>query len=147
MSKTCASNSNVDRVRAPYFRELVAGFTERSLYLQLLCGFNAQYNFFGHVTSWNHFSRYAFPPTSTISNWPPSCRQHRSRRVAFLSMQQLQHTHLGAMSQVVMDLLSSLTNCLFCFPGSPQLKINSRSFKMQHLLGEVSRLSTVGPQQ
>ena len=53
-------------------------------------------------------------------------------------LQQRQHTSLGAMSQVMMDLLYSLTNCMFCFPGSPQLKINNRSFKMQHLLGEVS---------
>ncbi|KAL9637436.1 MAG: hypothetical protein Q9164_002187 [Protoblastenia rupestris] len=40
------------------------------------------------------------------------------------------------MSQIILDLLSSFTNCLFCFPGSPQLKINNRSFKLQHLLGE-----------
>lgn len=37
-----------------------------------------------------------------------------------------------------MDLFHTLTSCLFCFPGSPQLKINNRSFKMLHLLGEVS---------
>lgn len=65
------------------------------------------------------------------------CRQDCGRRAS--SMQQQQHTHLGAMSQMIMDLLSSLTNCFFCFPGSPQLKINNRSFKMQHLLGEVGR--------
>jgi len=53
-------------------------------------------------------------------------------------LRQEQHTLLGTMSQVLMDLLYSLTNCMFCFPGSPQLKINNRSFKMQHLLGEVS---------
>ncbi|KAL8927648.1 MAG: hypothetical protein Q9172_001277 [Xanthocarpia lactea] len=40
------------------------------------------------------------------------------------------------MAQVFMDLLSSLTNCLFCFPGSPQLKVNNRSFKLLRLLGE-----------
>lgn len=40
------------------------------------------------------------------------------------------------MAQYIMDLLHTLTNCMFCFPGSPQLKINSRSFKMLHLLGE-----------
>ncbi|KAL2041288.1 hypothetical protein N7G274_005670 [Stereocaulon virgatum] len=51
-------------------------------------------------------------------------------------LQQRQHTSLGAMSQIMIDLLYSLTNCMFCFPGSPQLKINNRSFKMQHLLGE-----------
>ena len=28
-------------------------------------------------------------------------------------------------------------NCLYCFPNSPQLKINNRNFKLQHLLGEV----------
>ncbi len=35
------------------------------------------------------------------------------------------------------ELLYTLTNCIFCFPSSPQLKINSRSFKMLRLLGEV----------
>ena len=40
------------------------------------------------------------------------------------------------MSQIFIDLLSSLTNCLHCFPNAPQLKINNRSFKLQHLLGE-----------
>ncbi|KAL8718218.1 MAG: hypothetical protein Q9225_004626, partial [Loekoesia sp. 1 TL-2023] len=40
------------------------------------------------------------------------------------------------MAQVFMDLLSNLTNCLCCFPGSPQLKINNRSFKLLRLLGE-----------
>ena len=51
-------------------------------------------------------------------------------------LQRSQYTSLGNMSQVFMDLLSSLTNCLYCFPNSPQLKINNRSFKLQHLLGE-----------
>ncbi|KAL6715855.1 Serine/threonine-protein kinase env7 [Lecanora helva] len=51
-------------------------------------------------------------------------------------LQQQYTTLLGKMAQVIMDLFSTLTNCLFCFPGSPQLKINHRSFKMQHLLGE-----------
>ena len=54
------------------------------------------------------------------------------------SIRNNQYTAIGRTSQVFLDLLSSLTNCLFCFPNSPQLKINSRSFKLQHLLGEVS---------
>ena len=41
-----------------------------------------------------------------------------------------------------MDLLSSLTNCFFCFPGAPQLKVNNRSFKLLRLLGEVRRLGS-----
>ncbi|KAG9240363.1 kinase-like domain-containing protein [Calycina marina] len=40
------------------------------------------------------------------------------------------------MAQYVMDILYTLTNCMSCFPGSPNLKINSRSFKIQRLLGE-----------
>lgn len=36
-----------------------------------------------------------------------------------------------------MDVVYSLTNCVFCFPGTPQLKINNRSFRMMRLLGEV----------
>ncbi|KAF2001169.1 serine/threonine kinase 16 [Amniculicola lignicola CBS 123094] len=35
-----------------------------------------------------------------------------------------------------MDAIYSLTNCMNCFPSSPNLKINSRSFKIQRLLGE-----------
>lgn len=40
------------------------------------------------------------------------------------------------MAQVLLDLFYSLGNCLNCFPGSPTLKINSRSFKILRLLGE-----------
>ncbi|KAL8748688.1 MAG: hypothetical protein Q9184_007147 [Pyrenodesmia sp. 2 TL-2023] len=40
------------------------------------------------------------------------------------------------MAQIFTDLLSTLTSCLFCFPSSPQLKINNRSFKLLRLLGE-----------
>ncbi|KAL9034011.1 MAG: hypothetical protein Q9214_007240, partial [Letrouitia sp. 1 TL-2023] len=43
---------------------------------------------------------------------------------------------LFAMAQYLTDLFYSLTNYLFCFPGSPQLKINGRSFKLLRLLGE-----------
>ncbi len=78
--------------------------------------------------------------------------QHSSRRAPSpmsAGLQQQQHSSLGAMSQTMMDLLYSLTNCIFCFPGSPKLKINNRSFKMQHLLGEVSpdRISSYCPSQ
>lgn len=41
-----------------------------------------------------------------------------------------------------LDVVYSFTNCMVCFPGSPQLKINSRSFKILRLLGEVRRFST-----
>ncbi|RDA94391.1 hypothetical protein CP533_2242 [Ophiocordyceps camponoti-saundersi (nom. inval.)] len=40
------------------------------------------------------------------------------------------------MAQLMLDLLSSVGNCLNCFPGSPTLRINGRSFKMLRLLGE-----------
>ncbi|KAL2017497.1 hypothetical protein VTK56DRAFT_2039 [Thermocarpiscus australiensis] len=40
------------------------------------------------------------------------------------------------MAQVIFDLLSSFGSCLNCFPSSPTLKINSRSFKILRLLGE-----------
>ncbi|MCJ1438328.1 hypothetical protein MMC27_007716 [Xylographa pallens] len=40
------------------------------------------------------------------------------------------------MAQYLADLFSSLTSCFFCFPNSPQLRINSRSFKILRLLGE-----------
>jgi hypothetical protein len=41
------------------------------------------------------------------------------------------------MAQYLLDIFYSLSNCLCCFPGSPQLRINSRSFRMLRLLGEV----------
>ena len=41
------------------------------------------------------------------------------------------------MAQIFLDLFYSFGNCLNCFPGSPTLKINNRSFKIQRLLGEV----------
>ncbi|SPQ18685.1 7e1260c7-96c6-4121-a07c-dbee23557ebe [Thermothielavioides terrestris] len=40
------------------------------------------------------------------------------------------------MAQVLFDLVSSIGSCLNCFPSSPTLKINSRSFKILRLLGE-----------
>ncbi|KAK2628347.1 hypothetical protein QTJ16_002993 [Diplocarpon rosae] len=40
------------------------------------------------------------------------------------------------MAQYFLDLVYTLTNCMSCFPGSPLLKINSRSFKILRLLGE-----------
>ncbi|KAI0459384.1 serine/threonine protein kinase/TGF-beta stimulated factor [Xylaria acuta] len=40
------------------------------------------------------------------------------------------------MAQLLQDLVYSFGNCLNCFPGSPTLKINSRSFKILRLLGE-----------
>ncbi|KAF4123555.1 hypothetical protein GMORB2_6256 [Geosmithia morbida] len=40
------------------------------------------------------------------------------------------------MAQLILDLFYSIGNCLNCFPGSPTLKINSRSFKILRLLGE-----------
>lgn len=46
------------------------------------------------------------------------------------------------MAQLFADLFYSFGNCLNCFPGSPTLKINSRSFKIQRLLGEVRNRET-----
>ncbi|GAW22962.1 hypothetical protein ANO14919_125090 [Xylariales sp. No.14919] len=40
------------------------------------------------------------------------------------------------MAQLLQDLIYSFGNCLNCFPGSPTLKINNRSFKILRLLGE-----------
>ncbi|PHH69003.1 hypothetical protein CDD80_7084 [Ophiocordyceps camponoti-rufipedis] len=40
------------------------------------------------------------------------------------------------MAQLLLDLLSSVGSCLNCFPGSPTLRINGRSFKILRLLGE-----------
>ncbi|KAF2435877.1 serine/threonine protein kinase-like protein [Tothia fuscella] len=40
------------------------------------------------------------------------------------------------MASALLDLFYSMGGCLSCFPSSPQLKINSRSFKILRLLGE-----------
>ncbi|EEP76680.1 conserved hypothetical protein [Uncinocarpus reesii 1704] len=40
------------------------------------------------------------------------------------------------MAQYFFDLLYTFTDCMCCFPSSPQLKINNRSFKLLRLLGE-----------
>lgn len=45
-------------------------------------------------------------------------------------------TGLITMASTFMDLLYSLTSCMTCFSSTPQLKINSRSFKILRLLGE-----------
>lgn len=46
------------------------------------------------------------------------------------------HPYSYPMAQLLQDLVYSFGNCLNCFPGSPTLKINSRSFKILRLLGE-----------
>ncbi|KAF2201439.1 kinase-like protein [Delitschia confertaspora ATCC 74209] len=43
---------------------------------------------------------------------------------------------MAALGSYFLDFVYSFTNCMVCFPGSPQLKINSRSFKILRLLGE-----------
>ena len=40
------------------------------------------------------------------------------------------------MAQYFLDLVYSLTSCMSCFPSSPNLTINSRTFKILSLLGE-----------
>jgi len=40
------------------------------------------------------------------------------------------------MAQYLLDLLYSLTTCISCFPSSPNLTINTRTFKILSLLGE-----------
>ena len=40
------------------------------------------------------------------------------------------------MAQYFLDLVYSLTTCMSCFPSSPNLTINQRSFKILRLLGE-----------
>jgi hypothetical protein len=44
---------------------------------------------------------------------------------------------MAQLASYVVDVIYSLTNCVFCFPNSPNLKINNRSFKLLRLLGEV----------
>lgn len=46
---------------------------------------------------------------------------------------------IDIMAQYFQDLAYALSNCMSCFPGSPKLKINSRSFKILRLLGEVCK--------
>ncbi|CAO2657026.1 Nn.00g058290.m01.CDS01 [Neocucurbitaria sp. VM-36] len=43
---------------------------------------------------------------------------------------------MGSLGTYFLDVVYSFTNCMVCFPSSPQLKINSRSFKILRLLGE-----------
>jgi hypothetical protein len=66
----------------------------------------------------------AFATSSKAAN-PP--RQHPLRWPA------------DTMAQYVQDLVYALSNCMSCFPGSPKLKINNRSFKILRLLGEVGK--------
>lgn len=44
---------------------------------------------------------------------------------------------MSLVSSYLSDLAYWVTNCFCCFPGSPSLKINGRSFKILRLLGEV----------
>ncbi|KAI9723207.1 MAG: hypothetical protein M1828_004310 [Chrysothrix sp. TS-e1954] len=43
---------------------------------------------------------------------------------------------MSVMASYLLDCAYSLTNCLSCFPSSPSLKLNGRSFKILRLLGE-----------
>ncbi|KAJ5114546.1 hypothetical protein NUU61_000305, partial [Penicillium alfredii] len=42
----------------------------------------------------------------------------------------------STMAQYFFDLLYNFTDCMCCFPSTPQLKIKNRSFKLLRLLGE-----------
>ena len=44
---------------------------------------------------------------------------------------------LAAMASYIMDLLYSLTSCMYCFPSTPNLRINGNTYKLLRLLGEV----------
>jgi hypothetical protein len=46
-------------------------------------------------------------------------------------------TTFAIMASAFLDLLYSVGSCFACFPSSPNLKINNRSFKILRLLGEV----------
>lgn len=62
----------------------------------------------------------------------------RNRLPTFsLRIGDLSHTSHITMAQYFFDLLYNFTDCMCCFPSSPQLKINNRSFKLLRLLGEV----------
>lgn len=45
---------------------------------------------------------------------------------------------MSLLQSYLLDLSYYITTCFSCFPSSPSLKINNRSFKIQRLLGEVS---------
>jgi hypothetical protein len=70
-------------------------------------------------------------PTRTIPG------RHRVRTASQIAL-----TYIFTMAQYFFDLLYNFTDCMCCFPSSPQLKINNRSFKLLRLLGEV-RIPTV----
>lgn len=67
-------------------------------------------------------------------------------RDAHVQGRQLDWPSSTAMAQILLDLVYSLGNCLNCFPGSPTLKVNSRSFKILRLLGEVRVAEEALPQ-
>jgi hypothetical protein len=54
---------------------------------------------------------------------------------------------MGSLGTYFLDVVYSFTNCMVCFPSSPQLKINSRSFKILRLLGEVRTMLPVSDTQ
>jgi hypothetical protein len=87
-----------------------------------------------------HFISTKHHPSAPSSSFKRSIAQ----------LPELVATHLWtlptvAMAQYILDLVYTLTNCMSCFPGSPQLKINSRSFKILRLLGEVRKVPTSCP--
>ena len=63
--------------------------------------------------------------------WPPRSRTSFIPHCPFAKP-------LSTMAQFVMDLIGNLTNCMACFPGSPNLRVNNKTYKMLRLLGEVS---------
>ena len=77
--------------------------------------------------------------TRILESEPQS--HHRPNRIII----PLQKRKNKTMAQIFMDLFSSFGSCLNCFPGSPTLKINSRSFKILRLLGEVTHSSSFPP--
>lgn len=98
------------------------------------------------------------PIVSRVNNTKqPRCGKHKRQRTPRKHKKPNTHTpHRQAslrpetrqltMAQIFLDVLYSFGNCLNCFPGSPTLKINNRSFKILRLLGEVSSLSPLLPE-
>ncbi|KAG6032945.1 hypothetical protein E4U41_007073, partial [Claviceps citrina] len=50
---------------------------------------------------------------------------------------------MSAMAQYVLDVVSSVGNCLNCFPGSPTVRVNGRRLKILRLLDQQGGFSYV----
>ena len=90
--------------------------------------------YFNNFNLISRFGSYSIVESCRLRITPGEKRKSLLRGI---SLSALTSPVIFVMAQYFFDLLYNFTDCMCCFPSTPQLKINNRSFKLLRLLGEV----------